>query len=224
MLRIAHRGAKGYGPENTLAAFEKAMAMGADGIELDVHLSADGKVVVMHDATLDRMTGAAGTIAEMEWQSIQTYRVADHHPIPLLETVIELLGPGFFLNIELKVATAVEPVLAIIEAYVAKGFEYEQFLVSSFDWVALQEVRERQPKVPIGVLTQTDLNLAIAFARSVRAEAVHPYFHLLSAQNVLQMQEEGFRVFTWTVNEPGDIALVKSYLVDGIISDYTDRL
>ncbi len=224
MLRIAHRGAKGYAPENTLESFEKAMAMGADGIELDVHLSADGRVVVMHDATLDRMTGATGTIAEMEWKSIQAYRVAGNQPIPLLETVIERIGPGFFLNIELKVATATVPLLAIIEAYVAKGFQYSQFLISSFDWVALREVRERQPKVPIGVLTQTDLNLAIAFARSVRAESVHPYFHLLSAQHVREMQEEGFRVYTWTVNEPGDIALVKSYLVDGIISDYTDRL
>lgn len=224
MIRIAHRGAKAYVAENTLAAFSKGVELGANGIELDVHLSADGKVIVMHDATIDRTTNGTGKIAEMDWPSIQPFRVDSLHPIPLLEEVIELVGPGFFVNIELKVASAAVPVLTILDDFVKKGFSYSQFVISSFDWLALKEIRRIRPEIPIGVLTQTDLELAIGFAHSIRAEAIHPYFHLLTAGKVRDMQESSYRVFTWTVNEPTDIALVKSYLVDGIISDYPDRL
>lgn len=223
MLRIAHRGAKGHAPENTLAAFRKAIGMGADGIELDVHLSADGRVVVFHDATLDRLTGRKGTVAQTDWDTLCTCRVSGEK-IPSLEEVLDLIGPGFLLNIELKAGTCARPVMEILERYVEKGYAYRQFLISSFDWVALQAVRSLHPEIPLGVLTETDLSLAIGFARTIRAETIHPYFHLLDAGHVGQMQAEGYRVYAWTLNEPGDIARIKSYQVDGIIGDYPERL
>lgn len=224
MLRIAHRGAKGYAPENTIAAFQKALDLGADGIELDVHLSADGHVVVIHDHTLDRTTDGTGEVASLTWDEIAKSRIDGIHKVPSLEQVLDLVGPGFLLNIELKVPDSGEAVLDILERCTAKGFSYDQFLISSFDWVALQDVRKRHPKIPLGVLTETDLELAIAFAHSIHAESIHTYFHLLDAEKVRRMQRNGYRVFAWTVNEPEDITRVKSYLADGIISDFPDRI
>lgn len=225
MLRIAHRGAKGYAPENTMTAFRRAIELGADGIELDVHLSADGQIVVLHDTTLDRTTTGSGAVADMSWEAIVSCPTRDGEEcVPLLGAVFDLIGPNFLLNIELKTATAVQPVLYLIEAYVDNGFSPSQFLISSFDWVALQDVRRSHPEIPLGVLTQTDLELAVGFARSIGAETIHPYYHLLTKEKVRQLQEEGFRVVTWTVNEPEDIAQVRTWGVDGIISDYPDRL
>lgn len=223
MLRIAHRGAKGHAPENTLPAFRKAIGMGADGIELDVHLSADGRVAVFHDATLERLTGRQGTIAETPWDILCECRVAGES-IPSLEDVLDLVGPNFLLNIELKAGACARPVMDILGQYVAKGYDYRQFLISSFDWLALQHIRTLHPEIPVGVLTETDLGLAVSFARTIRAETIHPYFHLLDAGKVRRMQAEGYRVYAWTLNEPGDIARIKSYHVDGIIGDYPERL
>jgi glycerophosphoryl diester phosphodiesterase len=96
--------------------------------------------------------------------------------------------------------------------------------VSSFDWNALQQVRELDPNIPLGVLTYTDLDLAIGFAQHIQAETIHPHFHLLTAENIKSMQQQGFKVMTWTVNESEDIAKVKSLKPDGIITDYPDRI
>ena len=97
-------------------------------------------------------------------------------------------------------------------------------MVSSFDWIALQEVRSLNPNIAIGVLTQTDLGLAIGFADFIKAKSIHPYFHLLTTENTALMQQKGFQVFPWTVNELEDIQKIKSFQVDGIISDFPDRL
>ena len=120
---------------------------------------------------------------------------------------------------------AAKPVMHLIEKYVQEnGRDYKQFLVSSFDWVALKEIREANANIPLGVLTEADLELAIGFAKSIQADTIHPYFHLLTEENTAQMQAQGFGVFTWTVNEPEDLARMKSFGVNGIITDFPDRL
>ncbi len=225
MLCIAHRGAKGYAPENSLYAFRKGMELDAHGVELDVHLSADGKIVVIHDHTLDRTTDGSGNIAELDFGTIRKYRIEKEHLVPELFEVFDLCGPDFFINVELKTAETVQPVVDLIVHYVAeKGFSYRQFIVSSFDWMALKAIHESHAAINIGVLTETDLNLAVEFGVSVKATAIHPYFHLLDAEKTKSIQKHGFRVFTWTVNKAEDIAKVKSYGVDGIITDYPDRI
>ena len=107
---------------------------------------------------------------------------------------------------------------------VEKNWNYDCFIVSSFDWNALQEIRSLNPNITIGVLTQTDLALAIGFADFIKAKSVHPYFHLLTHENSALMQQKGFQVFPWTVNELEDIQKIKSMHVDGIITDFPDRL
>jgi glycerophosphoryl diester phosphodiesterase len=223
ILKIGHRGAKGYMPENTLIAFEKAILMGCKGIELDVHLSADGEIIVIHDHTTDRVTGQKGVVSALSLSELKKMRVANAHKIPLLSEVFDLIDHRAIINIELKVGEAAEPVLRLIEKYVADGWQFSEFLISSFDWPALQHVRELHPEIPLGILTQTDLDLAAAFAKTINAETIHPHFHLLNNENIKALQKD-FKVFTWTVNEPEDIQNMKAIGVNAIITDFPDRI
>ena len=219
MHKIGHRGAKGYVAENTLSSFQKAIELGVDGIELDVHLSSDGKVMVIHDNNVDRTTSQKGFVNHFTAKELEQFE------IPTLESVFDLVNQKCFINVELKTYETADKVVELIEQYVSeKNWQYEQIIVSSFDWNALQQVHFLNDKIQIGVLTNTDLDLAIAFAKFIHAYSVHPYYHLLNTENVTKMQSKNFKVYPWTVNEPEDIIFVKSLQVDGIITDFPDRL
>lgn len=219
MQKIGHRGAKGYVAENTLSSFQKAIELGVDGLELDVRLSSDEKVVVIHDDSVNRTTSDKGFVKELN--SIKLKQSG----IPTLESVFDLVNQKCFINVELKTYETADKVAELIQHYVSKkGWTYEHFIVSSFDWNALQQVHFLNDKILIGVLTNTDLDLAMAFAKFIRAYSIHPYYHLLNAEKVIQMQSKNFKVYPWTINEPEDIIFVKSLNVDGIITDFLDRL
>lgn len=225
MIRIAHRGAKAYEPENTLAAFAKAIELQSDAIELDVHLSADGEVMVFHDETVDRMTNGSGFVKDLSLDVLKKLKIHEQYDIPTLRETFDFVNQKCLINVELKAVETVETVVNLIESYVAeKNWKYNQFLVSSFDWTALQKVRDLHPEIPLGVLTETNLELAIGFAEFIKAETIHPYFHLLTAENTFEIQQKGFKIFAWTVNELEDIQKIKSFKVNGIISDFPDRI
>lgn len=225
ILNIGHRGAKGHKPENTLASFQKALDLGVDGIELDVHLSLDQKIVVLHDETLDRTTNGKGLVSALTLKTLQDFSIDGAHSIPTLAQVFDLVDRKCFINVELKGNATAQPVCDLIEKYIAeKHWQYSDFIVSGFDWTMLQEVHNHNPKIPIGVLTATDLDLAVAFAESIAAFAIHPYFHLLTREKTGAMQQKGFKVFPWTANETEDLDQLKSFQVNGIITDFPDRL
>lgn len=225
ILKIGHRGAKGYEPENTLVSFEKALQMGADGIELDVHLSVDGHLIVIHDETVDRTTNGKGVVNQLTLQELKAFRINDTYEIPTLEEVLDLVNQRCFVNIELKNQDTAEKVVKLIEHYISvKNWIHAHFIVSSFDWNALQQVRFLNDEIRIGILTETDLDLAISFARFMKAEALHPDFQLLTNEYTAKIQEKGILVFPWTVNETDDIQKMKSFKVDGIITDFLDMI
>ena len=215
MLKIGHRGAKGHVPENTLVSFEKAMALGVDMIELDVRLSLDTIPMVIHDETIDRTTSKTGLVTDYNAKELKQLG------IPTLRDVFALVDNRCEINVELKTFSATQAVLDLI----AKStFDQNKILISSFNWNALQEVRFHDEEIRIGILTETDLDLALAFAKFIKAEAIHPYYHLLTAENVRKIKEKGFKVFPWTINDPTAITFVKSLEVDGIITDFPERL
>jgi glycerophosphoryl diester phosphodiesterase len=225
MLKIGHRGAKGHEPENTLIAFQKAIDLGCHGIELDVHLSLDREIIVIHDEKINRTTNGKGFVNQMNLLELKKFKINEKHEIPTLNEVFELLNHKIFVNIELKSYETVEKVIELIEKYILqKRFNYTNFIISSFDWNALQQVRFINDEIQIGVLTSTDLDLAFAFAKFIKAKTINPYFHLLTQENVAKIQEKGFKIYTWTVNEIEDIEKMKSLKVDGIISDFPDRI
>ena len=225
MLKIAHRGAKGYEPENTFVSFQKALDMQVDGIELDVHLSADGEIIVIHDETIDRTTNGKGFVNALSLRELKAFRINGTHEIPTLAAVFDLVNQNCFINIELKSYEVTEKVVSLLEKYVTKkGWKYDRFLVSSFDWNALQQVAFLNDKIPIGVLTETDLDLALAFAKFIQAKSIHPHFHLLTQENTAEMQQKDLQVFPWTVNELEDIQKIKTFNVNGIITDFPNRI
>ncbi|WP_395046196.1 glycerophosphodiester phosphodiesterase [Flavobacterium sp.] len=219
MLKIGHRGAKGYVAENTLASFQKAIDLKVDGIELDVHLSSDGEIMVIHDETIDRTTNGKGFVKD--FTSVQLKQFG----IPTLTEVLDLMNHDFSVNIELKSNDSVEKVITLIEKYVFENnWNYNNFIISSFLWRNLEVVSQRNNQIKIGVLTEDSIEKALAFAKEIKAFSINPYFKLLNAENVKLMHNEGFQIHTWTVNSSEDITFVKSLPVDGIISDFPDKI
>jgi glycerophosphoryl diester phosphodiesterase len=225
MLKIGHRGAKGHEPENTFISFQKALDMQVDGIELDVHLSGDGEIMVIHDESIDRTTNGKGLVNALSLRELKAFRIDGKYEIPTLKEVFDLVNQDSFINIELKSYESTDKVVTLIEKYVTKkGWKYDRFLISSFDWNALQQVAFLNDKIPIGVLTETDLDLALAFAKFIRAKSIHPHFHLLTKENTVKLQEKGLQVFPWTINELEDIQKIKTFNVNGIITDFPNRI
>ncbi len=225
ILKIGHRGAKGYAPENTLFGFEFAINSGIDGIELDVHLSSDGEIVVIHDETIDRTSNGKGLVNKLSLSELKAFRIEEEYEIPMLSEVFDLVNQSCLINIELKSYETAGKVVSLIEKYVSnKNWNYKQFLVSSFDWNAVQQVRFLNSEIPIGILTETELELAFSFAKFMKAEAIHPYFPLLTKENTTQIQEKGIQVFPWTVNTKEDIQKMQSFKVNGIITDFPDKI
>ena len=225
ILKMGHRGAKGYEPENTLISFQKAIDLGADGIELDVHLSHDGSIIVIHDETIDRTTNGKGFVNKFSLQELKSFRIQKEQQIPTLSEVFDLVNQRCFINIELKGSATAKPVIKLINDYVSeKNWNYHQFLISSFDWKMLEEVHFLSPKIRIGVLTGHSIKQALAFAKKIKAFSIHPKYRLVSKENVVLVQENGFEVYPWTVNTAAAIQKIKSFDVNGIISDFPDKI
>ena len=225
MLKIAHRGASGYAPENTLLSFQKALDMGVDALELDVHLSADGVLVVIHDQTLERTTNGKGLVADFTIFELKKLQIENHQSIPALSEVLDLVNKKCLVHIELKGENTAIEVLKLIEKYIeTQNWRYDLFSVSSFDWQLLEEIATLNPKINCGVLTETTIDEALIFAKKIKAKSIHPDFKLLTVENTKQIKQAGFKVFAWTVNAPLAIKNMRFLGVDGVFCDYPDRI
>lgn len=225
ILKFGHRGAIGYLAENTLASIQKAMDLGVDGIEIDVHLCQTGELVVFHDFTLERMTEGIGAIAMKSLEELKALMINDQFKIPTLLEVLDLVDKKCLLNIELKGERTAFEACKSIQLYTeTKGWEFADFIVSSFNHNELKTVFNINKNIPLAVLTESNIDEAIHFAETIMTKAIHPNYQLLTKDKVNELQNLGYKVNTWTVNEPEAIALMKSYEVDGIISDFPDRL
>lgn len=224
MLKIGHRGAKGHVPENTLASFRKALDMGMDAVELDVHVCATGELVVIHDFTVDRTTSGSGEVHKMTLAELKHLVVEGRYDIPTLAEVMTLCKDKCRVNIEMKGRHTALPVSEFVDRLVKGGWSYEDIIVSSFQREELQIMSETNSSIHLGILTQASVTQAWEWAEEFKAKALHPHFSLLTESNVKKARQAGYKVYTWTVNEPEDIVRVKAYGVDGIITDYPERL
>ena len=223
MMIIGHRGDGGDEPENTLKSFEKAIELGVDMVELDVHLTKDGHLVVIHDRKTDRTTGDKGPVSEDTLAEIKSLDAGEGEKIPTLEEVIELVDQRVPINIELKAIGTAEKVCEVIKFYVAEGWNYSDFMVSSFEHNELHRFSELCPEVRIGVL-MGDVPLGYAeYAERLGAYSANIALEAASPKFVEDAHRRGIKVFVWTVNEPEDITLMKRLGVDGIITDFPER-
>lgn len=220
---MGHRGAKAYVSENTLESIQKALSFNVDGIEIDVHCCASGELVVFHDFTLDRMTNGEGELAKYSLSELKVLKVANQFSIPTLDEVLHLIDKTCLLNIELKGKFTAEATCKTIQNYIKNhGWQYSDFLVSSFQHNELETVFKLDNKIPLGVLTKANMAEAMAFAETIKAKAIHPNFALVTRDNVKQAHRKGYMVNVWTVNDKETIERMKDYGVDAIISDVPD--
>lgn len=224
-LVIGHRGAMGHETENTLASVQKALDLGVDMIEIDVFKIKSGEVVVFHDQTVDRLTNGPGNIEEYNISDLSRLTLDGGHKIPMLQDVLKLIDNKVTLNIELKGANTADKVNHTIKFYTqSRGWSPENFIISSFNWDELREMRKLNENVAIALLTEENPLDALAIGTELNAVAINPYFENLDADVVNKIKDAGFKIYTWTVNEPEDIAAMKNLGVDGIITNFPERV
>jgi glycerophosphoryl diester phosphodiesterase len=224
-LVIGHRGAMGHQTENTLASVQKALDLGVDMIEIDVFRIRSGEIVVFHDERVERLSNSGGRIEDYDVVEVKNLILKGNHRIPLLQDVLRLVDKKAKLNIELKGTNTSDRVNFIIGKYIEnQGWTMDQFLISSFNWEELRVLRTYNDEIAIAVLTEDDPLDAIPVARELNAVAINPDYRTIDQSKVDAIHEAGFKVYTWTVNDPEDIERLKKMGVDGIFSDYPERL
>lgn len=219
-LCIGHRGAKGHYPENTLPSFEYAIELGCDWVELDVYL-VEGELVVIHDATVNRTTDGRGRVDAYSLADLRALDAGGGAQVPTLTEVTNLLARRCGLNVELKGPGTADAVGRALHELIDGGWSPEQILVSSFDH---QELAKTDATFRRGALFAKRMN-----DEWERAERLGAYSVNFSLKNVDQAlvdnaHEKGYKIFVYTVNKPKDIRAMLNLGVDGIFSDFPDRV
>ena len=225
IVRIGHRGAAGHAPENTLASFQKAIELGVDMVELDVHRTRDKQIVVIHDEKVDRTTNGRGYVNKKTLKELKDLTVEGSEKIPTLAEVLEFLDHRVKVNIELKGKRTIKPVLKIIKRFVQNdGWEYDDFIISTMTRSRLKKVVKAKPKVKVGALLGYRPLGFLSFAARQKVFSIHVHERFLHSKLVQKAHKRGMKVYVWTVNEKDAIKRAVAMGVDGIFSDYPDRL
>jgi glycerophosphoryl diester phosphodiesterase len=218
-LIIGHRGASADAPENTLAAFALAIEQGADGIELDVQLSADGWPVIIHDDTVDRTSNGSGRVAEMTVAQLKAFELGLEQRIPTLDELFEAFGPTLLYNVELKGSGLLDRGLEAAVADRIESYHLENHvLVSSFNAFCVRRARRHLARTtPVGLLRETR---AMQMAhRLAAAEADHPDYRLVDEAYMAWVRAYGLRVHVWTVDDAAEAQRLVNLGVHGIITN-----
>lgn len=226
-LIIGHRGARGHVAENTLPSIQKALNLGVDGIEIDIFRCFTGELVVFHDQTLDTLTNSKGLIENLSLDSLRKVSVLGGYQIPTLEEVLQLVNGEVMLNIELKGnQTALLTHELITHYFDREGSQWKpnRIFISSFDWDELKLFYEVNKEVPIAILTEDDPLDAIPIGLQLSAFAINPDFETLTPEVVKKIHQSGFEIYPWTVNTSEDIERMKTLRVEGIITDFPERI
>ena len=220
-LRIGHRGAAGHAPENTLAAIWKARSFHADLIEVDLRETNDGHLVLLHDDTIDRTTNKTGPVAGMSLEQVQRLDAGKGQRIPTLEEALEIAAGHMGMILELKVEGIGNDACAIVKR---TGFR-DPLIYTSFMMDELHRVRQVDPLAKLMVLLPRNLPQdPVADVVAVRASHVGLHFSSVTPILLQTYHNLGRLVFTYTVNDPADLQRMRGLGVDGIISDFPDRI
>jgi glycerophosphoryl diester phosphodiesterase len=223
---VGHRGASALAPENTVEAFSRARADGADGVELDVLLAATGEVMVFHDDDLARLGGRPDRVGDLPYRTLREVRLPGGAVIPTLEEALEACGPDLLVNVELKameleharIAVLVDAVAAVIEATASGG----RVLVSSFNPWAVRLWMRRAPAVRAALLFERASMLPLRrawLAPWLRPAALNPELVLCTPARLAAWHRRGYMVNVWTVDDPAALGACRRMGVDGIITN-----
>ncbi|GLP95753.1 glycerophosphodiester phosphodiesterase [Paraferrimonas sedimenticola] len=223
MKIIAHRGASGLAPENTLKAVDQALKSEACAIEVDVYRSGD-RLMVIHDRWLHRRTNGTGQITRTSLQQLEALDAGEGEKIPSLRQVLERVAGRCDINVELKGDDTLELAHQVIDyACEHYGFSTDQFLLSSFNHHLLAQSRQLRPDLKLGALTAClPVDLA-AFAQQLGAYSINCDVDFTNQALVEDAHQRGLKVFVYTVDEEEDIEMLSQWKVDGIFSNFPCR-
>ena len=219
MLRIGHRGARAYAPENTLTSFKKAIEIGVDAVELDVRKTKDNQLVVIHDADVKRTTNGEGLVSELTLKEIKGFDAGSGEKIPTLEETLDFLDKKVKVFIELKETGIEKQVLSIVHE---KGLEKNVVIVSFLE-DALKKVRELDKDIETGLIYARHKN-PLKAALELKANYLLALYRFTHTANVEKAHECGLKVIVWTINSPEEVEEYAKKGVDGIASDKPDIL
>lgn len=215
----AHRGWSGVYPENTLMAFRMALASGAHGIELDVHATADGVPVVIHDRSLSRTTAGSGNVDELSLADIRTLDAGSGERIPTLREVLELVGIHAHFDIEVKGSGIEAEVLAVL----ARS-PNTRWAISSFDWGTLRRLRELDSAAELWPLAMECDAALFAVANELGAPVVSLALSDYTAPNATALRHSGLKAMIWTVNEAAEAKRIRDLGAFALCTDHPDRI
>ena len=227
---FGHRGAMGYAPENTFASFERAVEIGVDAIELDVHLTADGKVVVIHDHRLDRTTDGEGLVGEKTLAELKALDAGKHfgpelagQRIPTLGEVLEWARGRCVLDIEIKGGPWPYPGLEAKVVDLIREHEMtEHTMVISFHHQTVANVKALAPELAVGTLWSARPIDPVAVAQAAGADAILPMWPYCDAETVERAHAAGLSVHPWTISEPQVVKRLIEIGVDSVCSNHPD--
>jgi len=228
VLNIAHRGASGNFPENTVCAFRAAIDAGAEMCELDVQLSRDGAIVVIHDETVERTTDGKGEVAELTLEELKRLDAGAKFKggavkgerIPTLDEVFSATSGKCGLNIELKAGGLEHQVAQIMQARNALA----DSIVSSFDWEYLKNIQQLHFNIRVGLLAEEKPVDLMMNAVAMRAHSINPRWDMVTSDLCKAAHERGLKVYTWTVDADARMRALIACGVDGIMTNYPERL
>lgn len=227
----AHRGASGYAPENTLEAFQMAIDLQADGVELDVQFTKDRQLVVLHDERIDRTSNGSGYVEDFTLEELKQLCFNRTHPefenakIPTLQEVLELLRPmSMTINIELKTGVRFYPGIEQAVIRLVEGMQMEgRVIYSSFNHESVMRVQRLRPDAKVGLLYCDGINNVVQYAKSCKVDAIHPSLNNMKYPMLVeQCREQGIKLHVWTVNAGVDMKQMAEMGVDAIITNYPD--
>jgi len=222
---IAHRGASGYKPENTLSAFHNALDMQADAIELDVQICKTGEVLVFHDKRTKRITGVRGKIKKQTLAGLRKLDAGNGEHIPTLKETLDYLDDKIDMNVELKSKHSALATALVIRNSIRTGhWKPENFFVSSFFHRELRRFHEICPEVSIGLLYERRPRKLKKRIRLFDPISVHLNVQHIKEKWIRLAHDHGLKVYVWTVDDPEIAKLLIADGVDGFFSNYPDRL
>ena len=233
-LNVAHRGASSLAPENTIASFDRAVEIGADGIEFDVQLSKDNVPVVIHDENLERTTSGRGPVKDCTLFKLKSLDAGswfasrfEGEKIPVLDEVLDRYkADNLLFNIELKNSETAYPgleeaVLKLIEKHKFEG----RVIISSFNHDSLVTCRKHNPAIRTGLIYDQEIKEPWHYARSLGCYSVHPlFFFLQSEETISEFKSHNLPLFPWIVNDPYQMEFFVSQDIEAIITDYPREL
>ncbi len=221
---IAHRGGSQIHTENTLEAFTESLSLGVDAIELDVWHLGD-ELLITHDRRLGKTLPGQGRLADHHPQHLRSLQLACGARLTSLQAVLELLGDQAMLNIELKGPHCADEVARVLQAHVNDhGLSFDHYIVSSFDHHQLYRFKQLLPNVKRGILEAgLPLNYAAA-AEELEGYSIHPNIDFLNQPLIDDAHRRGLKVWVYTVNDIDDLQRMQELEVDGVFTDYPERV